>query len=127
TKFDEREHALYSLYAGEIDKLGFQGGVRAEYTYRSITVDETNNFTIDTWDYFPTLHASYSFSPAQQIMASYTRRIDRPGGWALEPFETWSDANSVRRGNPALKPEYIDSYEAGFRTLIGPVSFSSEL
>ena len=53
------------------------------------------------------------------MMASYTRRIDRPRGWELEPFETWMDAYNVRRGNPALKPEYIDAYEMGFQTFWG--------
>jgi outer membrane cobalamin receptor len=126
-KSDEREHALYSIYAGEIGNFGYQGGLRAEYTYRSIKVDDNNEFKIDTWDYFPTLHTSYSFSETDQLMASYTRRIQRPRGWSLEPFETWADANNVRRGNPALKSEYIDSYEGGFRTLLGPVSVSTEL
>jgi outer membrane cobalamin receptor len=48
-------------------------------------------------------------------MTSYSRRIDRPHGWYLEPFETWQNAYSVHKGNPDLKPEYIDSYELGFR------------
>jgi outer membrane receptor protein involved in Fe transport len=60
-------------------------------------------------------------------MASYTRRIDRPGGWELEPFDTWMDANNVRRGNPALDPEFIDSYEFGFQTFLGKAVLSSEL
>ena len=60
-------------------------------------------------------------------MLSYTRRIDRPHGWELEPFQTWMDANNVRHGNPALKPEFIDSYEFGFQSFIGDISFSDEL
>lgn len=60
-------------------------------------------------------------------MASYTRRIERPRGWQLEPFETWMDANNVRQGNPDLQPEYIDSYELGFQTFIGEIVFSNEI
>jgi len=48
-------------------------------------------------------------------MASYSRRIDRPRGWFLEPFLTWSDAYNVRRGNPDLQPEYINSWEMGYQ------------
>jgi hypothetical protein len=59
-------------------------------------------------------------------MASYTRRIDRPRGWYLEPFQTWMDAYNVRQGNPSIKPEYIDSYEAGYQALLAGLVFSSE-
>ena len=60
-------------------------------------------------------------------MASYSRKIDRPGGWALEPFDTWIDANNVRRGNPDLQPEFIDSYETGVQTQFGMTHFSTEI
>ncbi|MBK6914907.1 MAG: TonB-dependent receptor family protein [Ignavibacteriales bacterium] len=60
-------------------------------------------------------------------MASYTRRIQRPRGWDLEPFITWIDANNVRIGNPSLLPELIDSYEGGIQTYISSVSISAEV
>jgi hypothetical protein len=59
-----------------------------------------------------------------QLMASYTRRINRPHDWEMEPFQTWIDAYNVRVGNPSLQPEYIDSYELGFQTLLGNSVFS---
>jgi outer membrane receptor protein involved in Fe transport len=109
-----------------------QGGLRTEYTYRSIEVVNQSTlsgqyFTIDRWDFFPSVHSSYKFESGEQLMASYTRRIERPRGWALEPFETWMDANNVRRGNPALDPEFIDSYELGGQTILGSISMSAEL
>ena len=72
-------------------------------------------------------HLSYDLPANQQVMASYTRRINRPRGWQLEPFETWSDANNVRRGNPALSPEFVDSYELGSQVFFGTSSLSSDL
>jgi outer membrane cobalamin receptor len=127
TEYNESEHAFYTIYSDEIDNLGFQGGLRTEYTFRSIKVDEINEFKIDRWDYFPSAHLSYKFPDGQQIIASYSRRIQRPRGWSLEPFDTWIDANNINRGNPSLKPMYIDSYEMGYRTFFGKVSLSSEL
>lgn len=128
TRYDEREHAAYALYAGSLGRFGFQTGLRGEYTYRTVAVSRlAEDFRIDTWDYFPSLHLSYEFSKGHQLMASYTGRIERPGGWALEPFDTWTDATNVRRGNPALKPEYIDSYEVGYQTLLGEVNLAAEL
>lgn len=128
TRYNENVQALYFLYAGEWKRLGYQGGLRGEYTYRSIEYDkEPQPFKIDRWDYFPTIHLSYQFASGQQSMASYARRIDRPGGWELEPFQTWMDAYNVRVGNPALQPEYIDSYEIGYQTYFGRNLLSAEV
>jgi len=105
-----------------------QGGIRSEYTFRTISLVEQNkDFTIDRWDFFPTIHTSYKFSEGTQMMASYTRRIQRPHGGELEPFYTWIDANNVRTGNPDLLPQLIDSYESGIQTFISEVSLSAEI
>jgi len=123
--YNRNIHSVYAIYAGEWRNFGYQGGLRGEYTYRTIDFSG-ETFTIDRWDYFPTIHASYKFSDLYQVMASYTRRIDRPRGWHLEPFETWIDAYNVRVGNPGLLPEYIDSYEAGFQTHLGKTLLTTE-
>ncbi len=125
-KYQDNEHAFYSLYSGKWNALGFQAGLRTEYTQRRIRLEAGQDFSIDRWDFFPTLHFSYRFSGDNQAMASYTRRIERPRGWELEPFETWIDANNVRRGNPSLIPEFIDSYEIGTQTLFAGLSLSVE-
>lgn len=127
TKYDDRTHALYSMFSDQINNFGYQLGFRTEYTGRKIEVNNQNQiFEINQWDYFPGVHSTYKFDSGQQLMASYTRRIQRPRGWQLEPFLTWMDANIVRQGNPSLKPELVDSYEFGFQTFFGEVSFSNE-
>ena len=108
-------HALYSTYGGERGNFGYQAGLRAEYTYRNIiSNNDSQTFNIDRWDIFPTLHLSYQLPKDHQVMTSYTRRIQRSRSWYLEPFVTWVDAFNVRQGNPALLPEYIDSFELGY-------------
>jgi outer membrane receptor protein involved in Fe transport len=120
-------HSLYSTLSNEFGNFGIQAGLRGEYTGREISlVGESQEFSIDRWDIFPTLHTSYHFPGKQQIMASYSRRIERTRDWYLEPFRTWMDAYNVRIGNPALKPEFIDSYELGFQTFFGQNMFSAE-
>jgi len=125
--YDRDIHALYSLYAFELGKFGFQGGLRGEYTNRKFNPTESDSaFTLKRWDYFPTLHSSFKLSDKQQFMLSYTRRIERPRGYSFEPFITWRDAYNVRRGNPDLKPEYIDAYELGYQLFAGKSIFSLE-
>ncbi|MGH7497009.1 MAG: TonB-dependent receptor domain-containing protein [bacterium] len=127
TRYDEKTHALYAMSGGEWGRFGYQVGLRGEYTGRSIAFDGAPEpFTLGRWDYFPTLHLSHQFAVGQQAMASYTRRINRPDGGELEPFQTWDDAYNVRVGNPALKPEYIDSYEIAYQTHLGASLVSIE-
>jgi outer membrane receptor protein involved in Fe transport len=118
-------HSVYTMYSGEIGSFGYQGGLRGEYTYRDITLNETGeSYLIDRFDFFPTAHISYSTAKENQWMANYSRRIRRPRGWNLEPFITWRDAYNVRQGNPALLPQYIDSYELSHLIKFGRNSFS---
>lgn len=105
-------NSLYATWSANISSLGFQLGIRGEQTSRAIDTREST-FNLNQWDVFPTLHVSYGLPAELQLMTSYTRRIDRPGGWDLEPFESWMDAHNVRRGNPGLRNEYTDAIEAG--------------
>ena len=57
---------------------------------------------------------------------SYSRRINRPRGWNLEPVTTYRDKNNLQKGNPELKPEYIDSYELGWQKKWNMSSLSFE-
>jgi len=125
TKSNMTELSLYSIFSNEFGNLGIQAGVRGELTYRTIELlNQNRSFSINRWDIFPSIHGSYKFNESSQIMSSYTRRIERPDGWWLEPFDTWIDANNLRRGNPDLMPVLIDSYELGMQTLIGMITLS---
>lgn len=114
-RFHRYIYGAYGMYRGEINDFGFQLGLRTEYTDRFVESQNTNEtFSIDRWDIFPTAHFSYNLPKDNQIMTSYSRRIDRPGSWTFEPFMTWVDQFNVRKGNPALEPEYIDAFELGY-------------
>ncbi|NLT51388.1 MAG: TonB-dependent receptor [Ignavibacteria bacterium] len=127
TKYIRNVHSLYSTYSNSIGKLQFQLGLRAELTDNDISlIDTTASYKFHKWDYFPGLHTSWKLDNGNQIMASYTRRINRPRGMMLEPFRTWTDSYNMREGNPELEPEYIDSYELGYQLLLGKTVISTE-
>ena len=127
TEYERDIQSLFSVMSTNFGKLGVQGGFRAEYTFRNIAVIDSIDFEIDRWDYFPTLHLSYNITPTKKFMTSYSRRIRRPRGWFLEPFETWTDAYNVRIGNPGLLPQYINSTEAGYMQYFGKNMLSIEV
>jgi outer membrane receptor protein involved in Fe transport len=117
--FNDDIHAVYGLYSNKLQSFDYQLGLRGEYTYRDISVVNTDEQSlVDQFDLFPTVHISNRFMEKNQIMASYSRRIERPRGWYLEPYETYVDENTRRVGNPELMPEYTNSFEVGYlRTL----------
>ena len=108
-------YAGYAMFSGKHKKLGYQLGLRSEYTYREITSTASVDFTkINRLDWFPSAHFSYSFENKNQILLSYSRRIKRPRSYYFEPFITWESPYSVRTGNPNLLPEYIGAFELSF-------------
>ncbi len=114
--FTEQIHSLYGTWSGEVKTFGFQLGLRGEYNYRDIYSSASDSsFLIDRFDLFPTLHVSKKFTEKHQLLASYSRRVDRPRGWDLEPTITYMDPYNVRVGNPALEPEFIDSYDLSYQ------------
>jgi len=107
-------HSVYSLLSGSVRAIGFQAGLRGEIEKREIKDLRTGEtFSMETSDLFPSLHIS--MGDITQVMFSYTRRIRRPRGWMIAPFRVWVDPHTIRKGNPDLKPVYIDSYEASFK------------
>jgi outer membrane receptor protein involved in Fe transport len=48
------------------------------------------------------------------MQLNYTRRIRRPNFWQLNPFIDINDPANLRQGNPALRPEFINSFEFNY-------------
>ena len=121
--------AGYGIINGTLnDQLGYQFGIRSEYTDRLIELTDANlNTSINRLDWFPSAHLSFKYDTKNQFKASASRRINRPRSWHLEPFIAWEDPFTVRQGNPDLLPEYIQSYELGYINQFNKGSFSAEL
>lgn len=115
--FNRDIFSIYSTYGGTINNFGYQLGLRGEYTNRLIESIEGNKGSkINRFDFFPTIHLSQKINDKNSVMASYSRRIDRPGGWELGPNPMYISSTFIRIGNPELEPEYTDSYEISYQT-----------
>ena len=110
--FSEDIHALYGTFSHSNNSFSYQAGLRTEYTDRNLISQRANKtYTFNRFDFFPTLHLSQKFTHDYELQASYSRRLNRPEGYMLEPFPTFMDPHNVRTGNPDLTPEYAGSYE----------------
>ena len=77
-------------------------------------VSEDLKFTNEYFELYPSGHLKYEPKEKQEISLSYSRRINRPRSSQMNPFSNFSDPFNLRKGNPDLKPEFIDSYDFAY-------------
>ena len=117
-------HALYVNYQRQLtERLGVQLGLRGEQTYLNSTyynldpdaTDKENKGKQDFFRLYPSVFLSYGVGAGEdKIQLSYTRRVQRPRGWQVNPFINVNDETNYRQGNPNLLPEDIHSFELSF-------------
>lgn len=112
-EFLEQVHALYVTFAHKIGKFQYKVGFRGEFTSaNSMLVYPTASSFVNNYpSFFPTIHLSYELPKNQQIQLGFSRRIQRPSTWALNPFANYTDPLNLRYGNPKLMPQYTNSTE----------------
>ncbi len=126
-KFEREIYSAYATYGGTHKNFGYQFGLRGEYTHRLIeSTSESPDYEINRFDIFPTIHLSQKVGETNSVLLSYSRRIDRPGGWELGPNPIFISSNFIRVGNPELDPEYTDNYELSYQKTINKSFISVE-
>jgi outer membrane receptor protein involved in Fe transport len=109
-------YGTYNMAASE--KYSLNLGTRVEYT--AIAGDFSSNESRFTNSYFNVLpHFSGTRNlakPGHTLRLSFSRRIQRPNIYLLNPYVNQSSPNSVRYGNPNLSPELTNSYEFSYST-----------
>ncbi|MBS1668123.1 MAG: TonB-dependent receptor [Bacteroidetes bacterium] len=126
--YQDRVYAAYGAYTNAYKDFGYQLGLRAESsTYSGNTnysVKSSNNQLKDTIGYFsnsypislfPSVFLSQKLGDRNEFTLNYTRRIDRPSFFQLFPFTDYSDSSNISRGNPALKPQFTNSFELSYQ------------
>lgn len=107
--------AFYGMFSSKWEKLSYQLGLRTENTLRNIFVRNTQTtFLVDRLDLFPSASLSVNINEQHQYFINYSKRINRPRGWYLEPNAIFTDANTLWQGNPEILPEYIHAIESGW-------------
>ncbi|MDO5572257.1 MAG: outer membrane beta-barrel family protein [Bacteroidales bacterium] len=109
-------HSLYSMYNGKYGNFEVNGGLRGDYTLDRLYISVPGaNRNIKRFNIFPSLHLGYNLSSNHILSFGYSYRTNRPGIWQLEPYITYEDYYTKKIGNPDIRPEYIHSFELGYR------------
>jgi ferric enterobactin receptor len=69
--------------------------------------------------FIPSIFLMKNMGENQTLKLSYTKRINRPDYADLNPYINASDPNNVITGNPNLKPEIWDRFEASYNKDLG--------
>ncbi len=101
------------------ERVSMNGGLRVENTSSLGELVSANpgpddvvprNYT----SLFPNVSIAYNDQNNHALSLSYGRRITRPDYQNLNPFESKLSELAAWRGNPFLKPNYIDNYQVSY-------------
>jgi outer membrane receptor protein involved in Fe transport len=113
--FWQRIHAIYLSYQASAGSWSWLVGLRTE-----LTTNESRQIT-DNLSYpgqylraYPSLHVDRSLSEQATLSFGASRRVSRPDPSNLNPYIDYEYTPNLRAGNPNLKPQFTQSYEAGY-------------
>jgi len=135
---DDIVHAVYVNYQNKLtDKFGYQVGLRAEQAYLNTEYlsydpnlapeDRSTKGRLDYFRVYPSIYLTQELGEGSSLQLSYTRRVNRPNGWQVNPFLDISDPVNYRQGNPNLMPEDIHSLELGYSQKLGKMNLTSSV
>ncbi|HEY2357923.1 MAG TPA: TonB-dependent receptor, partial [Phenylobacterium sp.] len=114
--------AAYATYEQPIGDLTVLAGLRVEDV--RMDLDQATLGRSDENKYlkaYPSLHLGWKLADAQQLTASFSRRVQRPDPSEFNSFRFMIDPLNFRSGNPFLKPQQTQSFELGYEYRQSPV------
>ncbi len=112
--------AFYGNYVYESKKIEAEIGLRVEYVDLQYKVNPNHNtYKSDGYNYtqpFPNVRLAYKINDQNKISLFYNCRVDRPNEVDIRIFPKYDDAEIIKVGNPALRPQFTNSYELGYKT-----------
>ena len=116
----EKVAAAYLMFTiNPTSRISLNGGLRAENTTSLGELISANpgpddivpgNYT----NLFPNLSIAYNDKETHALSLSYGKRITRPNYQNLNPFESKLSELSAWKGNPFLKPNFINNYQVSY-------------
>jgi hypothetical protein len=115
-KYNQDVLSLYSMYSLRIKKSSFRLGARVEYT--NVNGDFTSSNTQVKQSYttlLPNIQFINRVSKVTTLVFTYTKRLQRPYIWDLNPFVNNNDSLNISYGNPDLGPQTVHALSGQLR------------
>jgi len=112
--------AAYSNYVFENRKFEAELGLRLEYVKIQYQVAPGHPvYKSNGYNYsqpFPNARVAYKLNDHNKLSVFFNRRVDRPNEVDIRIFPKYDDAEIIKVGNPALKPQFTTSFEMGYKS-----------
>lgn len=135
--FTRNIHSFYTNIGKQWKKWSVQAGVRLEQyeidgDFENVVTSSTPSENIndqstiedDIFAIYPSLFFNYKASDKDSFNFNFSRRVDRPSIGQISPIREWTTPLVESRGNPALEPQFTNSFEVNYTrtTKIGSVT-----
>ena len=89
-------------------------GVRLEDVQVKADTNRVRAFTDNYTQLYPSAFLTYNVNEKDQLQASFSRRVDRPGLGQVNPIREFATPLISSFGNPSLVPQFTNSYELNY-------------
>ncbi|WP_396195580.1 TonB-dependent receptor domain-containing protein [Flavobacterium sp.] len=135
--FTRNIHSFYTNIGKQWKKWSVQAGVRLEQyeidgdfenvvtsSTPSENINDQSSIEDDIFAIYPSLFFNYKASDKDSFNFNVSRRVDRPSIGQISPIREWTTPLVESRGNPALEPQFTNSFEVNYTrtTKIGSIT-----
>lgn len=127
-QYKEKVNALYTQYGFKIKKFSTLLGLRWEDSNIDVNQLATSDFTNKKYNnFFPSAFFTYEIDDKSSASISFSRRIQRPRGRQLNPFNNLSSNVNIFVGNPDLNPAFTNAIDLGYIKRWNKLTFNTSL
>ncbi|UPT70808.1 MAG: TonB-dependent receptor family protein [Flavobacterium sp. JAD_PAG50586_2] len=127
-EYKEKVNALYTQYGFKVNKFSTLLGLRwedSDIDVNQLATDDFNNKKYN--NFFPSAFFTYEIDDKSSASISFSRRIQRPRGRQLNPFNNLSSNVNIFVGNPDLNPAFTNSIDLGYLKRWNKLTFNTSL
>ncbi|WP_313803985.1 TonB-dependent receptor domain-containing protein [Flavobacterium sp.] len=78
------------------------------------TTSDLQTVSDNIFTFYPSAFLNYTMDEKNSFNFNYSRRVDRPGIGQINPIREWTTPLMESRGNPALEPQFTNSFEINY-------------
>lgn len=109
--YTERVDAGYLEFEGKFNNTNITASLRGERThFTAESINPSRHADSSYFSLFPNVQLSQLIDKNNLLTLSYSRTIGRPNYQDLNPFVSYVDDFFSSKGNPFLRPDFINTY-----------------
>ena len=110
--FLETTASAYTTFQQSFGTWTVMPGLRLEGLWRTISSPGRPSTRVNRANLSPTLHIEHPLSKTTKMTLSYSKRFEAPGPELVHPYPIVLGPLAIEQGNPHLKEQVTDAYEA---------------